>query len=121
MAIDPFLERLARVRVRFASTLATKIDETCAAIPQIAETTPAAAAAVDEAYRSVHGIVGVGRAVGFPASGNAAHDVEELLRPPRQQGRGLTADEVARLTAVLQVLRDVAARELQAFNSSSSA
>jgi hypothetical protein len=59
--------------------------------------------------------------VGFPASGSAAHDVEEVLRPPQQQRRGLTADEIARLTAALQVLRDVAARELHAFNSSSSA
>ncbi len=117
MTADPFTDRLARVRTRFATTLAGKIDETCAAIPNLSDVAPAAAAAVAEAYRCVHGIVGVGPTVGFPASGNAAHDVEDILRPPQQERRGLTADEILLLTKTLKVLREVAARELQSFHS----
>ncbi len=117
MTVDPFTDRLARVRNRFATTLAGKIDDTCAAIPQLSDVVPAAAAAVAEAYRCVHGIVGVGPTVGFPASGRAAHDVEDILRSPQEQRRGLSTDEIARLTTTLQILRDVAARELQSVNS----
>jgi HPt (histidine-containing phosphotransfer) domain-containing protein len=116
MTADPFTDRLARVRARFAAALAGKIDETCAAIPQFSEVAPTAAVVVAEAYRCVHGIVGVGPTVGFPASGRAAHDVEDVLRPPQQQSRGLTAEEVARVTEALQELREVAARELQSFH-----
>jgi len=116
MTADPFLDRLARVRARFAMTLAGKIDETSAALPRLAGAAPAAALAVAEAYRCVHGIVGVGPVVGFAASGNAAHEVEDILRPPQQERRGLTADEIAALAAALQVLREVAARELQSFS-----
>ncbi|MGA3308693.1 MAG: hypothetical protein ABSD08_08770 [Xanthobacteraceae bacterium] len=117
MTADPFTDRLARVRDRFATTLAGKIDETCAAIPNLSDAKPAAAAAAAEAYRCVHGIVGVGPTVGFPASGNAARDVEGVLRPPQQERRGLTADEISLLTKTLEVLREVAARELQSFHS----
>ena len=120
MTADPFTDRLARVRDRFATTLAGKIDETCAAIPYFADASPAAPAAVAEAYRCVHGIVGVGRTVGFPASGSAAHHVEDILRSPQQQRRGLTTDEIALLTKMLQGLREVATRELQSFNSPQS-
>jgi chemotaxis protein histidine kinase CheA len=117
MTADPFTDRLARVRDRFATSLAGKIDETWAAIPHFAGVAPSAALAVAEAYRCMHGIVGVGPTVGFPASGSAAHDVENVLRPPRQQRRGLTADEIGLFTKKLQVLREIAARELQFFGS----
>jgi chemotaxis protein histidine kinase CheA len=120
MTADPFTDRLARVRDRFAATLTGKIDEVCAATPHFADALPSAPAAVAEAYRSVHSIVGVGRTVGFPASGNAAHDVAGILRSPQQQGRGLTADEIALLTKMLQTLREVAARELQSSTSTGS-
>jgi chemotaxis protein histidine kinase CheA len=116
MTADPFTDRLGRVRDRFATTLAGKIEETCASIPNLSEASPAAANAVAEAYRCVHGIVGVGPTVGFPASGHAAHDVEGMLRPAQLQRRGLTADEILRLTQTLEVLREIAARELQSFH-----
>lgn len=117
MMIDPFADRLARVRARFASTLAGKIDETYAAIPKLFDVAPTAAGAVAEAYRCIHGIVGVGPTVGFPASGRAAHEVEDILRPPQQQRRGLTAEELSLLTKTLQALRETAARELKSFHS----
>lgn len=117
MIADPFTDRLARVRARFATTLAGKIDDSCAAIPQLANAAPAAPAAVSEVYRCVHGIVGVGPTVGFPDSGSAAHDVEDGLRSAQQERRGLTAAEIERLTRSLQALREIAARELQSFHS----
>ncbi len=117
MTADPFADRIGRVRDRFATTLTGKIDEICASIPSLSDVRPTAAMAVAEAYRCVHGIVGVGPTVGFPASANAAHHVEDFLRPPQQQQRGLTADEILLLTKTLKVLREVAARELQSFHS----
>ena len=66
MTMDPFADRLARVRQRFVSTLEGKIDDTCAALPTLGCDAPLAAAAVAEAYRCMHGIVGIGPTVGFP-------------------------------------------------------
>jgi chemotaxis protein histidine kinase CheA len=117
MTADPFTDRIARVRARFAATLTGKIDDTCAAIPQLSDVAAAPAVAVGEAYRCMHGIVGVGPTVGFPASGSAAHDVEDVLRLPNQERRGLTVEEIVVLTERLQVLREVAARELQSFQA----
>ena len=82
MTDDIFADRVAKVRQRFMSSLGEKIDTTCAALPNLGGTEPPAAAAVAEAYRCIHGIVGIGRTVGFPAIGTAAHDVEDVLRPP---------------------------------------
>ena len=113
---DPFTEHLVRVRDRFATSLTGKIDETSAAIPRLSAAAPAAVTALEEAYSYIHGMVGVGRAVGFPATGKAAHDVEDVLRAARQEGRGLTAAETAELIKTMQTLREVAAHELQSFH-----
>lgn len=101
------------------STLAAKIDHTCASLLKLGggAAQADAVAAISEAYRCVHGIVGVGPTVGFTATGSAAHDVEDILRPPYYAGRGLSADEIFFLKNTLQTLRAVAARELQAFHS----
>ncbi len=64
----------------------------------------------------MHSMVGVGSTVGFPATGNAARDVENVLRAAQQERRGLTDDEMALLTKTLQVLRAVADRELRSFH-----
>src|SRR5579863_7357864 len=116
MMSDPFTDRLARVRARFAGSLTGKIDETCASIAGLSDVAPGAAQSVAEAYRRIHGIVGVGPTVGFPESGAAAQEVEQTLRAAQQQQRGLTAEEIAQLEANLKLLRDVAGRELQTIN-----
>jgi chemotaxis protein histidine kinase CheA len=113
MTDDIFAERVAKVRQRFTSSLEAKIDGTYAALRSLGGTEPPAAAAVAEAYRCIHGIVGIGRTVGFPAVGTAAHDVEDVLRSPYHAGRGLTDDEISLLKTSLQALRQVATRELQ--------
>jgi chemotaxis protein histidine kinase CheA len=117
MTTDPFLDRLSQVRDRFAARLASRIEETHAAIPQLSDAAPAAVAAVDEAYRCIHGIVGVGPTVGFPQSGRAAHVVENVLRSPRSENRGLTIGEIRALTQALQELHETAARELKSFHA----
>jgi chemotaxis protein histidine kinase CheA len=113
-AADRLAERVAMVRRRFASTLEARIDGANAALPALCGAT-AAAAAVAEVYRCVHDIVGIGRTVGFLATGDAAHDVEDVLRPSYRAGRGLNAAEITPLEKSLQKLRESAARELQCY------
>jgi chemotaxis protein histidine kinase CheA len=113
MTADPFLDRIARVRRRFVSTLQGKIDDACMAAPMLSDAAPAAPACVAEAYRCMHGIVGIGPTVGFPSTGRAAREVEDVLKGPYQNRRGLTSDEVALVRRRLQALRETAARELQ--------
>ncbi len=116
MTIDAFADRLARVRQRFVSTLQGKIENAAASIPQLADVASSgAAAAVGETYRCVHGIVGVGPTVGFPATGRAAREVENLLKDPYRNGRGLTGEEIDDLTKRLRALHDAAAGELHSF------
>lgn len=115
MSVDIFADRLARVRRRFISALQGRIDDTDAAIPKLGGGTATAAAAVGEAYRCMHGIVGVGPTVGFPATGRAAHDVEDVLRPAQNERRGLSDGEISRLRQRLLDLRAAAEREMQLF------
>jgi hypothetical protein len=116
MAVDLFAERLARVRERFVSALESKIEDTFAALPDLAGET-AAFEAVDATYRRIHGIVGIGQTVGFAATGRAARTVENILLRPHEAARGLTAEEVASFRNALQLLRQTAASELQSFYS----
>lgn len=113
MTVDAFADRLARVRQRFVSTLQAKINDAYAAVPRLADQAPSAASAVGGTCRCMHGIVGVGPTVGFPATGRAAHDVEDLLRSAQHNRRGLTADEVILFEKRLDVLREAAKLELQ--------
>jgi len=115
MSADIFADRLARVRRRFVSTLQGRIDDTDAAIPKFGRSTAGAPAAVGEAYRCMHGIVGVGPTVGFPATGRAAHSVEDLLRPAQNERRGLSDNEISSLRERLLALRDAVEAEMQLF------
>jgi chemotaxis protein histidine kinase CheA len=115
MSVDIFADRLARVRRRFVSTLQGRIDDTDAAIPKLGRSTAGAPAAVGEAYRCMHGIVGVGPTVGFPSTGRAAHDVEDVLRPAQNERRGLSDDEIEMLRERLLDLRAAVEREMQLF------
>jgi chemotaxis protein histidine kinase CheA len=117
MTVDPFTDRLARVRHRFVSTLEGKIDDAYAALAPMTDGEPGAAAATAEIYRSLHGIVGIGPTVGFPVTGRAAHDAEDVLRMAQQHKRGLNPAEVQSLKRRLHVLREAAEHELRSFYS----
>jgi chemotaxis protein histidine kinase CheA len=112
---DAFADRLARVRRRFVSTLEGRIDDTAASLPMLGKLAPAAATAVGEAYRCMHGIVGVGPTVGFTATGRVAREVEDLLRPAQTERRGLDDEEISLLRERLADLRAAAMPEMQAF------
>jgi len=118
MTVDPFTDRLARVQHRFVSTLAGKIDGAYAAIPQLTDGVPTAVAAAAELYRCMHGIVGISPTVGFPATGRAARNIENVLLPPHRDKRGLSAQEILALKERLAPLREAAERELQLFQHS---
>ena len=115
MSADVFADRLARVRQRFVSTLDGKIEAAHAAISGLSDAAPMASASIVEVYRSIHGVVGIGPTVGFPSTGQAAREVEDVLRGPYQNRRGLTADEILLFERRLHAFREAAARELQSF------
>ena len=117
MAVDPFTERLARVRERFVSALESKIEDTFAAIPDLSGATSAGVEAVGETYRRMHGLVGIGPTVGFAGTGRAARSLENILLPPHQAERGPTSQEIASFKIALHALREIAAHELQSFYS----
>jgi hypothetical protein len=113
MQPDVFQERLAKVRQRFASTLAARIGEACAALPHLYGNDRVAAEKLADTYHVIHGLCGVGPAVGFVATGKAARGVEDILLPPFRGKRGLTPDETDGLRKELETLRLAAQSELQ--------
>ena len=117
MAVDPYTERLGRVRERFVSALESKIEDTYAAIPDLSGDTPAVVETVEETYRRIHGIVGIGPTVGFAGTGRAARSLENILLQPYQAERGLTGEELDSFKKALHALREIATRELQSFYS----
>jgi chemotaxis protein histidine kinase CheA len=117
MAVDPYTERLGRVRERFVSALESKIEDTYAAIPDLSADQPDAVETLEETYRRIHGIVGIGPTVGFVSTGRAARSVENILLPPHQAERGMTGEEIESFRKALHALREAATRELQSFYS----
>jgi hypothetical protein len=118
VTLDPYAERLARVRERFVTTIESKIETTCADLRKLCGTSPAVNEAVGEAYRRIHGIVGIGPTVGFAATGKAAKTVEDVLLAPHRSGRGLEPAEIDALRSALAALREAARMELQSAGSS---
>jgi len=110
---DPFTERLALIRTRFASNLNRTIDSVDNSLPQLVGESEAVKAALATAHRSVHGLCGIGPTIGFVATGNAARIVERFLLQPLRAKRGLTEDEVMVIRKGLAELRNVAQAEMQ--------
>jgi hypothetical protein len=118
MSVDPFTERLARVRNRYVSTIESKINDTYAELPKLVGDGPDVTMTLEETYRRIHGIVGIGLAVGFAATGKAAKTVENVLFEPHRDARGLGAHEVDALKQALDVLRETVQRDLQTITTS---
>jgi len=110
---DYFNDRLDAVRKRFAASLEGKISDTYAELPSLSDTGASTVAAVAKTYRCIHGICGVGRIVGFPASGRAAKDVEDVLIGTYRGQRRLEAVEMTNLKTALGVLAASAQTELR--------
>jgi hypothetical protein len=113
MSTDQFAERIAAIRSRFAAKLASKIEETDAALPHLAGAGSDVIDAVATTYRRIHDLCGVGPTVGFVATGQAARSLDAILIGPFRAARGLTDDEVARLKAGLDDLRAAALIDIQ--------
>lgn len=114
MAADLFVERLAKIRARFAGNLPGKIDILDQTLPQISGEGEAVVAALAVAHRSVHEMCGTGPTVGFVATGHAARSVEQILIQSLRAKRGLTESEAAAVRERLNALRTTALQELQA-------
>jgi chemotaxis protein histidine kinase CheA len=109
---DIFHDRLKAVRQRFASSLAGKIQDTRSQLASLSGDRDGVVDAVAATYRLIHGICGIGAAVGFAVTGRAAKDVEDVLVSAYREQRGLAADEVVRLVARLDALSTAAEAEL---------
>jgi hypothetical protein len=116
---DHFNDRLAVVRNRFALSLESKIGDTHAELSSFAADGADAIDAVVNAYRRIHGICGVGGAVGFAATSRAAKDVEDVLIGAYRGRRGLAPPELAHLERALCVLADTAQAELRSASAPS--
>jgi chemotaxis protein histidine kinase CheA len=113
MPADPYAERLAKVRQRFVTTLESKIEDTYADLPKLSGGGTDVTGAMEETYRRIHGIVGIGPTVGFTATGKAARSVENVLLEPQRAARGLAPNEIDAFRKALHMLRETARQELQ--------
>jgi hypothetical protein len=112
VSTDEFAERLAKVRQGFVSSLGAKVEQTYAALPQLAGDDAAVISAVSETYRCIHGISGIGFTVGFVKTGQAARDLETVLLLPYREQRGLVAGELDDFKKALDALHGAAHHEL---------
>jgi hypothetical protein len=112
MAESDFAERIATIRARFAAKLTDKIQETDVALPHLTGEGSDAVDAVATAYRRFHDIGGIGATIGFEATGQVARTIDAILIGPFREQRGLSGDELAKLTEGLESLRIAARTEM---------
>jgi chemotaxis protein histidine kinase CheA len=108
-----FAERIAKIRARFASKLADKIEATDAAMVHMGDDASDAIDAVATTYRRFHDMYGISSTIGFKAIGQMARTVDAVLIGPYRDRRGLREDELAKLKRALEALQAAAATELQ--------
>jgi hypothetical protein len=100
-----FAERIAAVRGRFIAKFADKLQETDAALPNLAGDEAGAANAVEMTYRRFHDMCGIGPTIGFNAIGESARVLDAILIAPFRSQRGLSLDELARFKEGFETLR----------------
>jgi chemotaxis protein histidine kinase CheA len=110
MYADQFESRLAIVRHRFATTLESKITEVVVTTDRMSRSKDGA---INNLYRLLHNICGIGPTVGFATTGEAARAAEVALMQAYRERRGLTEAEVLNLKKALGRLRVAAASELR--------
>jgi chemotaxis protein histidine kinase CheA len=116
MQTDQFEERLAKVRLRFASTLQAKITDINEALPHLLRQEAPAMQKLADVYRQVHELCGIAPTLGFVATGKAARNAEVILLLPFRSKRGLTADEGENVQKALEALGAAAQSELQSIH-----
>jgi hypothetical protein len=110
---DPFAEKLAAVRKRFAANLPGRLAEIDAAVPDLTGAGSDIGVKVYETHRKVHDLCGLGPTLGFDATGKAARTCERVLLQPSRGQRGLTEQELAQLKEGLAALRTAASNDMQ--------
>lgn len=108
MNTDEFAQRLAVVRKRFASKLATRIHDTEAALPRLSGEGADVLETVATTHRCIHELCGIGPTVGFDETGRAARVVERILLESYRAGRALTESEVDGVRTGIEALRTAA-------------
>jgi hypothetical protein len=108
-----FAERIAKIRARFVSKLADKIQAAHAALVPLAGEGSAAIEAVSVTYRQFHDMSGISSTIGFDATGQVAKTLDALLLGPFRDQRGLRPDELIRLKEGLHALQIAALTEIQ--------
>jgi hypothetical protein len=106
-----FASRIDRIRARVALKLASKIEQTDAALSQMTGDASEAVDAVATAYRWFHDISGIGPTVGFDQTGQWAQSCADILASSFHARRGLSPDELALLTTALQSFQIAALKE----------
>lgn len=115
-----FAERIAKIRARFASKLAEKIQETTAALPHLTDEGSEVVEAVAVTYRRFHELCGIGATIGFEATGQKARALDAILIGPFREHRSLSRDELTKLMAGLEALQEAARTEMQSTIQSGS-
>jgi hypothetical protein len=112
-----FASRIDMIRARFVLKLADRIQQTDAALSQMADGESHAVDAVATAYRWFHDVSGIGPNLGFEATGLEARSCADILVNPFLTRRGLSPDELASLTDGLESVRIAALRETRPIES----
>ena len=119
MDTQDFAERMAQIRQRFATKLATKIADSNSDLPSLAGDGQSAIDAVAATYRRIHEVCGIAPTVGFIEAGRAARRLDEILIGPFREERALATDEVARLKEGLNALEAAARIDMQSTDTGS--
>lgn len=109
---DRFVDRLAKVRARFVSSVEGKLRDTYETFPNLLGGS-AAADTLADTYRRIHGICGVAETVGFVQTGRTARKLDSILLEAHHARRGLTPEEMTLAGKALHALRDATRLELQ--------
>ncbi len=113
LAETQFAERIAKIRARFVSKLADKMQATHEALVVITGDGATAVEAVSTTYRRFHDMSGISSTIGFEATGQVAKTLDALLLGPFREQRGLRPDELTRLKEGLHALQIAALTEIQ--------
>jgi chemotaxis protein histidine kinase CheA len=114
---DPFAERMAQVRIRFAAKLNDRVASLDVALPGLVGEGTATLQALETAHRTAHDLCGVGPTIGFHETGKAARKIEQILLAAVRDGRGLSADEADAARAGIGMLRAAGLADLASQNA----